>query len=171
MRRVIVIGCPGSGKSTFARALRDKTGLPLHHLDMMYWRTDGTTVPKEDFRSALAQVLDDERWIVDGNYASTMELRLQKCDTVFFLDYSTEVCLDGLNSRRGKPRPDLPWVEPEDRVDEEFLSFVKNYRANSRPAVVALLEKYREKKICVFQTREDADRYLEGMGDEAPAEI
>ena len=85
MKRVIVIGCPGSGKSTFARALHDKTGLPLHHLDMMYWNADKTTVPKEVFRARLAELLTEDAWIIDGNYGSTMETRMAACDTVFFL--------------------------------------------------------------------------------------
>ena len=118
MKRAIVIGCPGSGKSTFARALHEKTGLPLHYLDMMYWNADKTTVPKDIFRGRLAEVLTDDEWIIDGNYGSTMEARMAACDTVFFLDYPRSVCLAGIRERQGKPRADMPWIETED--DEEL---------------------------------------------------
>ena len=158
MKRVIVIGCPGSGKSTFARALRDKTGLPLHHLDMMYWNADKTTVPKEIFRAQLAALLTEDAWIIDGNYGSTMEARMAACDTVFFLDYPAEICLAGIRERQGKPRADMPWIETED--DEEFLAFVRTYNEQSRPAVLTLLEKYRDKQIVIFRTRTEADEFL-----------
>ena len=88
MKKVIIIGCPGSGKSTFARALNTITGLPLFHLDNMKWNADKTVVSKSTFMERLNNAIEKERWIIDGNYGSTMELRLQACDTVFFLDYS-----------------------------------------------------------------------------------
>jgi len=96
MQKVIVIGCPGSGKSTFSKALHDATGLPLYHLDMMHWNADGTHVPKCTFMERLHQVLEKESWIIDGNYGSTMELRIQFCDTIFFLDYPLNICIDGI---------------------------------------------------------------------------
>ena len=108
MQKVIVIGCPGSGKSTFSKALHDTTGLPLYHLDMMNWNADGTNVPKCLFLERLHQALEKESWIIDGNYGSTMELRMQFCDTVFFLDYPLDVCIDGIKSRKGKERSDIP---------------------------------------------------------------
>ena len=108
MKRIIVIGCPGSGKSTFSRKLHDKTGIPLYHLDLMFWREDKTTVPKDVFLSHLSEILVTDEWIIDGNYLSTMEWRIGACDTVIFLDYSTEVCLGGIRERRGKPRQDMP---------------------------------------------------------------
>ena len=85
MKKIIVIGCPGSGKSTFSRELHKNTGIPLFHLDMMYWNSDKTIVEKAVFLERLSDVLRQNEWIIDGNYASTMELRLKECDTVIFL--------------------------------------------------------------------------------------
>ena len=158
MKKVIVIGCPGSGKSTFARALTEVTGLPLYYLDMMYWNADGTQVDKPMFLERLADAMAHDEWIIDGNYGSTMERRMQACDTVFFLDYPTEVCLEGIRARMGKPRPDMPWVEESE--DAEFLEFVKSYNTESRPRVVELLNAYTEKEIHVFHSREDAAAFL-----------
>ena len=160
MKKVIIIGCPGSGKSTFARALSLKTKLPLYHLDLMYWNSDKTIVEKEIFRQRLNDVLKKEEWIIDGNYASTMDLRMSTCDTVFFLDYPEEVCLEGIISRRGKPRNDMPWIEPIDNDDEEFVNFVKNYNRESRPAVLEILNRYSHKNIIIFKNRNEADEYI-----------
>ena len=161
MKRIMIIGCPGSGKSTFARALAKKTGLPLHYLDMMYWNPDRTTKPKEEFRAALRETVALDRWIIDGNYGSTLEIRMEACDTVIFLDYPPEVCLAGVEERRGKPRADMPWVETE--PDLEFIEFIKKYNEESRPRVIELLEKYKEKNIIIFKSRSEADDYLRSL--------
>jgi adenylate kinase family enzyme len=161
MRKIIVIGCPGSGKTTFARKLRDKTGLPLYYLDMMYWNPDRTTKPKEEFHAALRETVALPEWIIDGNYGSTLEVRMEACDTVIFLDYPVEVCIAGVEERRGKPRPDMPWVETE--PDLEFIEFIKKYNEESRPTVIELLEKYKEKNIIIFKSRAEADEYLRSI--------
>ena len=160
MKKVIVIGCPGSGKSTVSRALHNKTGIPLYHLDMMYWNADKTTVEKSVFLERLSDVLEKDKWIIDGNYGSTMELRMAACDTAIFLDYPLDVCLDGIKERRGKPRSDMPWIETEE--DAEFIEFIKNYNEQQKPKVLELLEKYRDKNIIIFGSREQADAFLNG---------
>ncbi len=162
MKKVVVIGCPGSGKSTFSRELHKETGIPLYHLDMLKWNADKTTVSKEVFIERLQKVLSEENWIIDGNYGSTMELRLKQCDTVFFLDYPTDVCLDGIEQRKGKPRSDMPWIETED--DEEFLEFIKNYNTQSRPKVMEILDNNRDKDIFIFKNRNDAELFIENIG-------
>ena len=162
MKKVIVIGCPGSGKSTFSKALHQKSGLPLVHLDRLYWNADKTTVEKAAFLQRLAAALQGDVWIIDGNYASTMEQRMQACDTVIFLDYPVEVCLDGLQARRGTLRSDMPWAQP-DTYDEEFEAFVKNYATDSRPQVVELLQRYADKCVVVFQSRAEADAFLAAL--------
>ena len=122
MCKVIVIGCPGAGKSTFARKLRNATNLPLYYLDMLWHKEDKTNISREEFDTKLKDVLKKDKWIIDGNYLRTLEMRLKECDTVFLLDYPLEVCLDGAKSRIGKKREDMPWVESE--LDEEDLKSV-----------------------------------------------
>lgn len=159
VEKVIIIGCPGSGKSTFGRKLKCITGLPLYHLDMMYWNKDKTTVSKEIFMGRLQKTMSNSKWIIDGNYSNSMEMRLEECDTVFFLDYPTEVCLKGIESRKGKMRSDMPWTENDD-TDEEFINFVNSYNSESRPDVISLLEKYSSKNIIVFHSRAESEEYL-----------
>lgn len=156
--KIIIIGCPGSGKSTFARALHKITELPLFYLDRLYWNEDRTTVPKEVFRQRLQDVLGQERWIIDGNYGSTMELRMQSCDTVVFLDYPMEVCLEGIRTRFGKAREDIPWVETE--PDAEFIQFIQDFREESRPRILELLEKHPKKRVITFHARQEANDWL-----------
>ena len=160
MKKVIVIGCPGSGKSTVSRALHNKTGIPLYHLDMMYWNADKTTVEKSVFLERSSDVLEKDEWIIDGNYGSTMELRMAACDTVIFLDYPLEVCLGGIKERRGKPRSDMPWIETEE--DAEFIEFIKSYNEQQKPKVLELLEKYSDRSIIILESREQADAFLNG---------
>ena len=158
MERAIVIGCPGGGKSTFARALAEKTGLPLHHLDMMYWNADKTTVEKGVFLERLSAVLKKDEWIIDGNYGSTMELRMAACDTVIFLDYPLDVCLDGIQERRGKPRSDMPWCDTEENA--EFMEFINSYTEQQKPKVLELFKKHSDKNIIILKSREQADEFL-----------
>lgn len=166
MQKVIIIGCPGSGKSTFARALHEKSGLPLYHLDMMYWNADRTVVSREVFRERLNTVLQQERWIIDGNYGSTMELRMEACDTVFFLDYPLEICLSGVAARKGRSRSDMPWEERvEDAPDEEFMELIHGFEKKNRPQILELLERYSHKDIIVFHSREEAQAYLAPIED------
>lgn len=163
MKKVIVIGCPGSGKSTLSRTLHNITGIPLFHLDMFYWNSDRTIVNKDIFLEKNLSIIQKNEWIMDGNYASTMELRLQVCDTVIFLDYPLEVCLNGIKERRGKTRTDMPWFEKEDEEDAEFIEFVKNYNSECRPMVMELLDKYSDKDIYIFKNRSEADEFLKQL--------
>ena len=160
-KRVAVIGCPGGGKSTFSRRLRDATGLPLYHLDAIYWRPDRTTLPREEFYPIQQRIIEEDRWIIDGNYRSTMEWRIAACDLLVFLDFPTEVCLKGIRARLGQPRSDIPWVE--DREDDDLAAFVVAFETETRPGILELLEKYPHKPLLIFRSREEADGYLEQL--------
>lgn len=161
MKKIMVIGCPGSGKSTFSKTLHKMTGIPLFHLDMMYWNADRTTVDKSVFLERLSSIIQKDEWIIDGNYGSTMELRLQACDTVVFLDYPLDVCLGGVRERMGKARSDMPWIESEE--DPEFVEFIKNFNLQSRPEIMELLSEYSNKDIFIFKSRNEANKFLNHM--------
>lgn len=160
MKKVLVIGCPGSGKSTFARALHTLTGLPIVYMDMLFWNADKTHVSRDVLISRVQAAIAQEAWIIDGNYQSTLEMRFKACDTVFFLDYPLTVCLEGVESRKGRHRPDMPWVEPADKVDEDFLDYIKAFPKDNTPFIHDLLARCPDKNIIVFHTREEAAQYL-----------
>lgn len=159
MEKVIIIGCPGAGKSTFARKLKEKTGLPLFYLDMIWHKPDGTNISRDEFDRKIKGIMKKKQWILDGNYIRTLEMRLKECDTVFLLDYPLELCLEGASSRIGKERPDMPWIESE--LDLEFRQFIVDFPKDSLPKIYELLKKYeKEKELHIFRKREDAEEYL-----------
>lgn len=159
MKRVLVIGSPGAGKSTFARRLRERTGLPLYYLDQIWHCSDGSHLSEKEFDDRLDELLKQERWIIDGNYSRTLVRRLAACDTVFLLDYPTDLCLLGAASRIGRKREDLPWIEQE--FDAEFKQHIINFPQKRLPQIYQLLQSIREEKaVIIFKTREEADTYL-----------
>lgn len=159
MNKVIVIGCPGSGKTTFAEKLQKCTGLPLYYLDAIWHKPDKTHIPREEFNQRISEIFATSEWIIDGNYNRTIEMRLQQCDTVFLFDLPTEVCLQGATERLGKGRYDLPWIEKE--LDPQFEGFIKDFAENSLLKIYELIEKYKEEKqVIVFKSRKDADEYI-----------
>jgi adenylate kinase family enzyme len=157
--RAIVIGCPGAGKSTFARKLRDKTGLPLYYLDMIFHKPDRTTVTREEFDKKLKTILQTEEWIIDGNYQRTLPLRFEACTDIFFLDFPLDPCLEGAASRIGKEREDMPWIEQE--FDPEFRQYILDFQKDQIPKIYELVKMYREtRRIVIFHSREETDTWF-----------
>ncbi len=159
MNKVIVIGCPGAGKSTFARQLNEKTQIPLFYLDMIWHRADKTTVSREQFDFGLIEIMKQDRWIIDGNYIRTIPIRLQQCDTVFLLDYPLDVCIAGVESRIGQPRVDMPWIETE--FDPEFREWILDFSQRQLPEIYSWLGAYPDKEIHIFKSRKEADEFIE----------
>jgi adenylate kinase family enzyme len=158
-QKAIIIGCPGAGKSTFARILSDKTHLPLYYLDMLWHKSDRTTVDRTIFDQKLKEIVVKDKWIIDGNYGRTLEMRIQACETIFLLDFPVEECLAGAESRIGKQRVDMPWIETE--FDEEFRQWIVDFPKNELPIVYQLLDRYKsEKDIYIFHARADIDDYI-----------
>ncbi|WP_297070080.1 hypothetical protein [uncultured Duncaniella sp.] len=157
MQKVIIIGCPGAGKSTFGRKLADVTGLPLHYLDMIWHRPDRTTVSREEFDKQLDSLLDGDRWIIDGNYIRTLPLRLFRCDTVFMFDLPLEVCLAGAEERLGKERVDMPWTDTV--LDEEFRQWILDFPKMQLPLINLFLDSYNG-TVVRFKSRREADEYI-----------
>lgn len=162
MKKIIVIGCPGAGKSTLAKELSRLCKLPLYHLDMIWNKSDKTTITREEFDNKLDEIFKEDEWIIDGNYQRTLEKRIKEADTIFLLDYSLEVCIMGATSRVGIKREDMPWVE--ENLNEEFKQKIINFSQDKLPVIYNWLDKYKENKnIIIFKTREDSKKYLDEL--------
>ena len=160
MKKIIVIGCPGSGKTTFAEKLRDKTGLPLYYLDAIWHKADRTHISREEYDARLSEILAHDLWIIDGNYSRTIESRILACDTVFLFDLPTSVCLDGAISRLGKGRYDMPWIDTE--LSPKFKSEIEEFPSKNLPTIYSLIDKYKEgRRVVIFKSREEADEFIE----------
>lgn len=162
MKKAIVIGCPGSGKTTFSEKLHRRTKLPLFYLDAIWHKPDRTHIPREEFDQRLAEIGKLEEWIIDGNYSRTIEARFKMCNTVFLFDLPTQVCLQGATERLGKTRYDMPWIDTE--LDSKFKEEIQTFRENVLPTIYELLEKYKDgRQIIIFKSRQQAEEYLENL--------
>lgn len=156
MKKVIVIGCPGSGKTTFAEKLHKSTGLPLFYLDAIWHKPDRTHISREAYDKRLAEILELEEWIIDGNYSRTLEVRMQASDTIFLFDLPTEVCIQGATERLGKARYDVPWIDTE--LDPKLKKEIEEFPEKKLPHIYELLDKYKEsKQVVIFKSRMQAD--------------
>lgn len=169
MKRVIVIGCPGSGKSTFSIALAKATALPLIHLDAIYhqdiWSNDPET-KKTQWQEKIAELVKPELWIIDGNYKSTMQIRIEAADTIIFLDYPRYLSLWRTIARRwrfrNKKRADMPatWKE---KISWDFIKLIWNYNKEQRPNITNQLQMNKERKQVIILTSPQAtSKYLIG---------
>lgn len=164
MKRILVIGSSGAGKSTFARRLSEATGLRLIHLDKLFWNPNWVETAKDEWRKKIEKTLQGESWIIDGNYSGTMETRLAACDTVIFLDMPRALCVYRILKRvafyRKGSRPDMA-EGCDERFDWEFIKWVWNYPQRSKPKVEALLKKFQDTKTVIrLKSKREIENFL-----------
>ena len=166
MERIVIIGCGGSGKSTLARRLGEKLHLPVVHLDKLFWKPGWVETTPDEFDAKLAVELEKPQWIMDGNFNRTMQMRLEKCDTVIYLDYKRIVCLWGVICRivksYGKTRPDMAEGCPE-RLDWEFLKWVWNYNRDKKDRNYGYLNEITHAETYAFKNRRQLKRFLKSL--------
>jgi adenylate kinase family enzyme len=166
MDRVMVIGSPGSGKTTFSVKLAEILKLPLIHLDKLFWLEGWTERSKDEFDTLLDEALQGERWIIDGNYSRTLRKRLERADTVVYFDLPTRICLFRVIKRvitnRGKTRADMGDGCPE-RFDLEFLKYVRNFKKTNRDKILNVLSEFSDKQIIIIKKRSDLKKLYDTL--------
>ncbi|MDV4149290.1 DNA topology modulation protein [Clostridium sp. AL.422] len=166
MDRVIIIGCGGSGKSTLSRVLSEKTNLPVVHLDKLFWREGWVNISREEFKILLREELKKDKWIIDGNYDSTIKERLNRCDTVIYLDYPRRTCLFGVVKRfitnYGKVRPDMTEGCPE-KIHLEFIKWIWNFNKVHRDKFYKILKEEKGKEIYIFRNRKECNEFIKKL--------
>ena len=164
MRRVLIIGCAGAGKSTLARKLSAALGLPLIGLDRVYWHPGWIESSPAEWREAVSRLVAQPAWVMDGNYSATFDLRMPRADTAIWLDYPRAVCLRRVLWRiikgYGRTRADLPDRCPE-QFDAQFLRLIWKFPANSRPRIVEGLARFGgHLRVHHFTRDSEADAFL-----------
>jgi len=162
-KRIMVVGSPGSGKSTFSRKLAEISGLPLIHLDKEFWNDGWIETPRVEWVKKQRSLLEGAEWIVDGNYGGTMDIRLEKADTIICFKLSRAVCLLSYFKRVitniGKVRPDMPEGCPE-KFDFEFMKYIWDFPNKSGQKNINRLDEIKDKQIMVFKNRRQAKQFL-----------
>jgi adenylate kinase family enzyme len=163
--RIAIIGCGGSGKSHVARALGAALGITPVHLDTLYYDQDWNPLPKDEFAALQHDMVSQPRWIIDGNYASSLPIRLRAADTVIFLDLSARSCLAGIAQRRlrhGGGQHDAIGVY--DRITPNFVRYIIGYRRQMAPRVRHLIAEHAgDAGVIVLRSRRATRRYLAGV--------
>lgn len=158
MKQIIIIGCPGSGKTYFAKQLSEILQIELFHMDNIYWKKDKTHISRRELISEVDRIISQSEWILDGNYISTIEQRIKGADTIFLFDYTKKDCLEGVKSRICVKRDDIPWIET--KLDPDFEKWIMDFRKDTLPEIEKILERFKYKTIIRFTCREDKEKYL-----------
>ena len=161
--KVLIVGCGGAGKSTLAVEIGKRFGLPVVHLDKLWWLPDWQTRSEQEFDEILLGELTKNDWIIEGNFFRTFKTRLKYADICIFLDYDTELCIQSVYERaekyKGTTRPDMTEGCIE-QVDDQFKNWITSYKENVRPSMLSEL-KNSAIPYMVFQTREATANWLD----------
>lgn len=166
MRKVIIIGSGGAGKSTLARKLGKTLGIEVYHLDALYWQPGWEVIGEEEWMGTLSEIVSKDTWIMDGNYGSTMDMRAEASDTIIFLDFPTSICLYGILKRRikyhQKSRPDMA-LGCIERLDWEFIKWVASFNRKRAPSLREKIKQYEQqgKQVHHLTARREVNLLLE----------
>lgn len=164
MNKIMIIGSGGAGKSTLARQISEKLNIPVHHLDVYLWKPNWVMTTREEQIKIQNELVQNEAWIIDGNYDGTMEIRLQEADTIIFLDVPRQICLYRAFKRmikyRDGSRPDMQEGNKE-KFDFAFYKWIWNFPKKKRPTLLQRLNQLAvEKQVLVLHTSKEVDQFL-----------
>ncbi len=167
MKKVLVIGAGGAGKSTVARRLGQLLDIEVKHLDKFYWRAGWKEPAKEEWLQTITELTSNDSWIIDGNYGGTLEFRLQHCDTIIFLDMPRLLCIWRIAKRRllhrNRSRPDMA-EGCNEKLNWEFIQWVWNYSRTRKPKVIKMLhEQAQDKQVVWLRSSAEVERFLASL--------
>ena len=169
VERVTIVGCGGSGKSYVARELGRLLDLPVIHMDAVYFDDQWNPLPIERFEAVQRELIAAPRWVIDGNYNSTVQVRLEAADSVVFMDLPTRVCLWGILSRQlrhGRGQNDQNGVY--NRITGDVLRYVLGYRRKMRPKVLAKIDRHASgARLIMLTSRRQTRRFLRQVASSA----
>jgi adenylate kinase family enzyme len=169
MKKIMLVGSGGSGKSTLAMKLGDILSIEVFHLDSLYWHPGWVPTPKEEWKSIQENLIQRQKWIIDGNYSKTMDIRLGAADTVIFLDLPRLVCLWHIFKRRfryaTKKRPDMAEGCPE-HLDLEFIRWVWNFPKDRKPEIINKLQTCGNKEVIILHSPREINKWLNKIKEE-----
>jgi adenylate kinase family enzyme len=162
MKRILILGSCGAGKSTFAKRLHAILGIDIIHLDQHYWKSNWARTESEEWQKKVEGLVKGESWIMDGNYRSTMDLRLPKADTIIWLDFSPLVCFYRIVKRRLKNNRVDELVGCKERISFELLKWVLwKFPRDNRPDIAKRLEVLEGRKdIHILKSNKDVESFL-----------
>jgi len=169
MKRIIIIGNPGSGKSTLASSLGRILNLPVIHLDSHFWQPGWVKTPREIWLEKVREMVAGEKWLIDGTYDSSIDIRVPRADTVIFLDFPTVVSLWRILKRLfenyGGRRPDMADGCLE-RFDYHFIRYVWGFRKNIRPHIIDAIERlFTGETLITIRNSRELRTFLERISD------
>ena len=166
MERIVILGCAGCGKSTLAKTLGAKFDLPVYHLDVYYWKPGWVEREKEEFFNIQKELVEKDKWVLDGNYRGTLDMRLPRADTIIYLDYSRMKALKGVIKRyfkyKNKHRDSIAEGCTE-KIDKEFLKWIWRFKKDAKPKIMEKIKNYPNANLLIFKNRHQLNKYLKSL--------
>lgn len=166
MERILILGCAGCGKSTLAKTLGEKLDLPVYHLDVYFWQPNWVEADPVEFAEKQKELVSGDKWIIDGNYRKTIDIRLERCDTILYLDFPRLTALFGVIRRyfkyKNKER-DTIGVGCKETIDKEFIKWIWHFKKNSKPKIFQSIVKYPNMNVKIFKSRHALNKYLKKL--------
>lgn len=168
MNKIIIIGCPGSGKSYLSRQLHKILNIPVYHLDKIYWLRDWNHLEHDEFVKKIKDIIDNnDKYIIDGNYINSLKMRMDSADTIIYLDMDTTYCLENVHKRSGTLREDFPeYLIDDEVVDQEFIDYIINFNQNNRELILSLIKENSNKEIITIHNKLELEKFIKNLKED-----